>query len=128
VFFSGGISSVLIQNIDKNYLLTINSKDFYSENLHEFLKNNEKNLMILAFGRNWELNLMFRLAEKLSNYNSDEIFEFQEISDITSWEKKMFFDGYSDDRMLNKEDIIKKINEINKKIEEFYESTSDTQK
>lgn len=69
VLFSGGISSTLIQKIGKGKLLTINSKDFYSDNLVLFLKNLGKEILELAFGTHWELNLLIGAHEKISFYN-----------------------------------------------------------
>lgn len=68
VFFSGGISSTLIQQVGKGQLLTINSKDFYSENLLLFIENNGCEALELAFGKNWKLSLLIDANEKLSFY------------------------------------------------------------
>lgn len=70
VFFSGGISYVHLVKIQKGHLLTINVKDFYSENLILFLENGGNNLYELAFGKNWEINLLADYVEKLSLFLS----------------------------------------------------------
>ncbi len=117
IFFSGGISSVLIQNIDKTKLLTINSKDFYGNNLKAFLEDEKRNLLVLAFGEKWELNLMFRLADKLYNYYQkmgDKI-DLQEI-ELEAWEKENFFDDNDANDLLTKQDIMNKITYINEAI------------
>jgi len=121
IFFSGGISSVLIQKINNNYLLTINSKEFYSKNLIEYLNNSNVNLLILAFGENWQLNLLSGLLDKLLKYlqSSEEKFEFQELTDLNDWEKKEFFKDLSDDSTLEKSDFKKVISQINAKIRTF---------
>jgi len=121
VFFSGGISNVLFQRINNNSFLTINSKDFYSNNLNDFLNDHERNLNILAFGNNWQINLMIRLAERLINYIIDDNFEkmeFQELIDLTEWDKQTFFKDYTENKILDKLVIKNKIHEIKKKIKE----------
>lgn len=68
VFFSGGISSVSIKNSPFEHLL-LNSKKFYSTNLKLFLelsKTNNPNLHVLAFGKNWEINLLLNSLEKIN--------------------------------------------------------------
>jgi len=68
VFFSGGISSVSIKNVPFEHLL-LNSKKFYSQNLELFLelsKNNKPNLLALAFGENWKINLLLNSLEKIN--------------------------------------------------------------
>jgi hypothetical protein len=68
VFFSGGISSTLLQKIGKGQLLTINSRDFYSENLVLFLENSGQDILELAFGKHWKLNLLIGVSEKMTYY------------------------------------------------------------
>ena len=68
VFFSGGISSVLLQEVGKGVLLTINSKDFYSESLKDFLETPDLNILVLAFGKKWQVNLYADLLERLTYY------------------------------------------------------------
>lgn len=68
VFFSGGISSISIKNSPFVHLL-LNSKKFYSNNLKLFLelsKNNKPNLLVLAFGENWKINLLLNSLEKIN--------------------------------------------------------------
>ncbi|MBD3842280.1 MAG: hypothetical protein IE909_10415 [Campylobacterales bacterium] len=70
VFFSGGISSISIKNSPFEHLL-LNSKKFYSNNLKLFLelsKNNKPNLLVLAFGENWKINLLLNSLEKINVY------------------------------------------------------------
>ena len=74
VLFSGGISSTIYSEIDGFPLLSLNSKDLYSNNLSMFLnqaKANEINLLILAFGIKWELNLILNLNVNLCKLIND---------------------------------------------------------
>jgi hypothetical protein len=69
VFFSGGISSSILNDKDFPYL-QINSKDFYSSNLEVLIKSsietNNINLLQLQFGNNWKLSLLLNLRNKLA--------------------------------------------------------------
>lgn len=87
VFFSGGISSVSIKNSPFKHLL-LNSKKFYSDNLKIFLelsKENEPNLLVLAFGENWKINLLLNSLEKINVFigknNSAENITYEEFED-----------------------------------------------
>ena len=79
VYFSGGISQAFYAE-NSSPILHINSKDFYSENLEFFLdfldKNNEIELLILQFGKQWKLNLLLNTRDSISqliysNANND---------------------------------------------------------
>lgn len=87
VFFSGGISSVSIKNSPFEHLL-LNSKKFYGNNLKLFLelsKNNKPNLLVLAFGENWKINLLLNSLEKINVYigknNFAENITYEEFED-----------------------------------------------
>ncbi len=87
VFFSGGISSVSIKNSPFEHLL-LNSKKFYSNNLQLFLelsKECKPNLLVLAFGENWKINLLLNSLEKINNFigknNSVESIVYEEFAD-----------------------------------------------
>lgn len=79
IYFSGGIS----QSFYTEYpvpCLHINSSDFYSPNLIEFLDYIEETgnieLLILQFGENWRLNLLLKVRDELAqllykNVNED---------------------------------------------------------
>lgn len=71
VFFSGGISTSYYDESSFPFL-TINSKDFYSNNLIKFLEKlkskNEVELPILQYGENWELNYLMEARNSLANY------------------------------------------------------------
>lgn len=71
VLFSGGISSVTLQNIGNGILLTINSKDLYSNSFINYLENDDLNILLLAFGENWKINLEVSLLDKLIFYIID---------------------------------------------------------
>ncbi len=71
VFFSGGISTSYYDESSFPFL-TINSKDFYSNNLIKFLEKlklkNEVELPILQYGENWEINYLMEARNSLANY------------------------------------------------------------
>jgi len=65
VFFSGGISAISLSN---NTLL-LNSKNFYSSNLKlflEYVKKGKLQMLILAFGENWRINLLLNSLENIN--------------------------------------------------------------
>lgn len=87
VFFSGGISSISIKNSPFEHLL-LNSKKFYSKNLEFFLDMSLKekpNLLVLAFGENWKINLLLNSLEKINlfvgKYNFAENITYEEFED-----------------------------------------------
>lgn len=127
VFFSGGISSTIIQSLGQTLLLTINSKDFYSDNLYLFLNNNAENLMLLAYGEKWEINLYAKLNEKLaycihSNELSKtgDVIDFQTLAsdlEMSDFEKNIFYKkGLTDDSLLNKTELQGILKEVNDKV------------
>jgi hypothetical protein len=71
ILFSGGISNVTLQNLKNGKLLTINAKDFYSNSLIQYLESNNLNILILAFGLNWEINVKVNFLDKLNFYLID---------------------------------------------------------
>ncbi|MGI6323114.1 MAG: hypothetical protein ACOXZO_07335 [Bacteroidales bacterium] len=118
VFFSGGISSTLLQKIGKGQLLTINSKDFYSENLVLFLKNSGKEILELAFGKYWELNLLIGAHEKITfyilKYNKKKplsavLVDLELPNELPKW-----IIDKNNDELIEKKQLI----DINKKIHE----------
>lgn len=76
VFFSGGISSTFYSNTTYEFLL-LNSKSFYSQNLafylDEILKSSLSNLGIMAYGKNWKINLMLDVLSKVNMFISQNI-------------------------------------------------------
>lgn len=96
VFFSGGISSISLQEIGKGNILTINSKDFYSISLINYLFSEPLNILELAFGSQWAVNLQVSLLDKLAfylaNYSPKPLtIIFSELK-ITNWAKDNYFD------------------------------------
>lgn len=68
VLFSGGTDTNYYENIDFE-LLELNSKLFYSDNLQLFLKETEEgtsNILTLAYGRQWKLNILLNVLEKIN--------------------------------------------------------------
>lgn len=89
ILFSGGISASYYVKTPYE-LLSLNSKDFYSENLELFFdevkNNNTINLLLLAFGEKWKLNLILHVLEKLNTIAYDNIESFDELNDKTDIE------------------------------------------
>lgn len=109
VFFSGGISSVSLQEIgNKGYLLTINSKDFYSESLKNYLESPEHNIFELAFGKKWKINFEIELLEKLNFYSKEKSESpFAAISlelNLKEWLIDNYFSDYKNKR-ITREDL-----------------------
>lgn len=69
IFFSGGITSSVLKDIEFPFL-HINSKEFYSENLKLFIEacaeNNTVNLLLLQFGKKWKLSLLLNLRNSIA--------------------------------------------------------------
>ncbi len=68
VLFSGGTDTNYYENIDFE-LLELNSKLFYSDNLQLFLKETEEgtsNILTLAYGKQWKLNILLNVLEKIN--------------------------------------------------------------
>ncbi len=64
VLFSGGVSNATIEKKKNNsFIVLLNAQTFYSHNLIDFLNNKEHNPYILAFGKNWEINLLYEALE-----------------------------------------------------------------
>lgn len=68
VFFSGGISSISLQEFKKGKLLTINVKDFYNGHLVNVVNELPFNVYRLAFGNYWQINMEAVFLENLSYY------------------------------------------------------------
>jgi hypothetical protein len=61
ILFSGGISANYYNDDDNFIEMEINSKTFYSQNLEIFLKavkSENENILMLAYGKRWELNIL----------------------------------------------------------------------
>lgn len=118
VFFSGGISAIYIQKVKKSQLLTINSKDFYSENLELFLKDERKEISELAFGSNWKLNQLLGANEKLAlyilNFEKKPLKIILDEMDFPQWIEEKYFK--EDSALIDKEQLIFINKEIQKDI------------
>ncbi len=71
ILFSGGIS-VPFYATTPFESLSINSKELYGDNLELFLEdaqaNKRSNLLLLAYGKNWELNILLNTLEKINMF------------------------------------------------------------
>jgi hypothetical protein len=131
ILFSGGISTSYYTKTPYE-LLALNSKDFYSKNLELFLKevktNNNVNLLLLAFGEKWKLNLIFNVLEKLNTINCNDIDdwdEFNDESDIHSINDLIDLEVFKDEEEITFE-VIENIKNlifqyINQKLGIYYE-------
>ncbi|MDR6845668.1 hypothetical protein [Flavobacterium granuli] len=134
VYFSGGISSTNLQGNDKFSFLTINSKQFYSSNLtmflEEFKQNGKDNLGLLAFGEQYELNILLTFSYKLSFFNALQLLkedcvidEFVQAYDIDNElimnilkNKFDWFDDDNADNPLKTLTVVKDAKELIEKI------------
>ena len=73
--------------------LSINSKELYGSNLELFLEdakeNKRSNLLLLAYGKNWELNILLNTLEKINIFlvkNSENNFDYDDFQEDTKWE------------------------------------------
>lgn len=68
IFFSGGITSSVLKDLDFPFL-HINSKEFYSGNLKIFIEacevSSTVNLLALQFGKKWKLSLLLNLRNDI---------------------------------------------------------------
>ena len=111
ILFSGGISTSYYTKTPYEYL-SLNSKDFYSDNLKLFLdniqKNNDINLLLLTFGEQWELNLILNIFEKLNTVNYDDIDDYDALNDkinITSIDRFIDLTRFKDKDEISLKDI-----------------------
>jgi hypothetical protein len=74
VFFSGGISSTFYM-VQPYEFLQLNSKELYTKNLKLFLETNENNLLQLAYGEEWEVNILLNKLEKINKFIEDNKIE-----------------------------------------------------
>ena len=75
ILFSGGLSQITYQN-EKFEILSINSKDFYSERLLPFIKkyidNKTNSLPELIYGDRWEIALLLQYRLLKTKYELEE--------------------------------------------------------
>lgn len=117
IVFSGGISQT---NMIEKYILFLNSKDFYSENLVNLVSSelDDKCLYKVLYGDKWELCLLLRYRQIIWLYSNEE----DSVEDI-----KGRIEGTENDQLIDEFKMLKgvfpkciRFNEINKKISEFY--------
>ena len=70
VFFSGGVSSTFYTYKPYEFL-QLNSKDLYTKNLKLFLETNKQNLLELAYGDKWKINILLNNLEKINKFIED---------------------------------------------------------
>ena len=88
VLFSGGIVGNYY-NREVYEVLELNSKTFYSQNLTLFLdaiKEENENLLMLPYGRQWQLNIILNVIESLNLYIDTKDVELRKYVDIGSLE------------------------------------------
>ena len=133
ILFSGGLSTSYYSK-EPYEQLSLNSKDFYSLNLKLFLDeintNDNINLLLLAFGEKWELNIVLNSLEKINSLSSDEIEEFDDFNEFYGINLKtlkgiIYFDEFNKEEEVSIE-IVKQIkqkilNYINNKLGIYYE-------
>lgn len=85
IFFSGGISVNYYSNSEFESL-ELNSETFYSNNLKLFLDSyraGNENILMLSYGKNWELNIVSNTLEKTNLFlskNTDEDIDYTQFS------------------------------------------------
>ncbi len=88
VLFSGGIVGNYY-NSEVYEVLELNSKTFYSQNLTLFLdaiKEQNENLLMLSYGRQWKLNIILNVIESLNLYIDTADVDLRKYVDIASLE------------------------------------------
>jgi len=88
ILFSGGIDANYYVKNDKNEILELNSKIFYSHNLKKFLENfkNNKitNILSLSYGDKWKLNIALNIVEEINyllNETNDNVIDCDDLID-----------------------------------------------
>ena len=101
VFFSGGISSTFYM-VQPYEFLQLNSKELYTKNLKLFLETNENNLLQLAYGEEWEVNILLNKLEKINKFIENDKLD-KGIERINKFIKE---------QELNKDEDLEKINKF----------------
>lgn len=122
IFFSGGISSTFYINRDFEFLL-VNSKVLYSDNLKLFLDDvlrNDINILKIAFGKHWKLNILLNTLEKINLYiglNSfEEMVYYEEFKDETDILVINDFIQYQEPELRNGGVEMKKLKQLSETI------------
>ena len=74
VFFSGGIDGIYYDKENEFEYMELNSMIFYSKNLELFLnelKEDKDNILILAYGKKWKLNILIEFLDTMTKYIMD---------------------------------------------------------
>lgn len=88
VLFSGGIVGNYYTS-DEYEVLELNSKTFYSQNLAlylETIKTDNDNLLMLAYGKQWELNIILKVIESINLYIDTKDVTLRKYIDVPSLE------------------------------------------
>jgi len=131
ILFSGGITTSYYGK-EPYEQLSLNSKDFYSQNLKLFLDevdSNNINLLLLAFGKKWKLNAVLNTLEKLNSLTSDDFDYFDDFYNSTKTNLKTlneiidFRDFDSEEFSAKTVDKVKQkiLNHINDELGIYYE-------
>lgn len=128
VLFSGGIDSIYHYKDGDYEHLELNSKLFYSHNLELFLgdfKKNNFNILSLAYGKQWKLNIMLEILEKINLYieqNDKEINFYKKFASVVNIESlksiDVDIDMEHDKKEITKNEIIKLKENLSNYIEE----------
>lgn len=125
ILFSGGVSSPNLQE-EKNFkLLTINDKLFYSENLKHFLESGGNELMYLAFGKDWKINRLITLHEKLTlliHHNLDTTTDWYELNyslELDSSEVQDYFSSIQNKEEITRSELEAILNQLYQNILSF---------
>jgi len=107
VLFSGGLSQSNYQN-EGFESLSLNSQDFYSDNLLSFIDDyigeESSSLLQLIYGNNWKLGALLQYRLLKSKYESEEDTGVQIILEdkLDSMEKSLEFDWNNLDKEIDK--------------------------
>jgi len=120
VFFSGGISGCQFSKLNGLDFLLINVSQFYSDNLFYFLNNNGDNLLVLAFGNQWQISILIDAYEKLVIYaKSFQRKPFAKIDSeiiFNNWIIQQFFKDYAQNDIIEKNELESILEKIKKEI------------
>ena len=118
VFFSGGISSTFYTDTPYEFL-QLNSKDLYTKNFKLFLETNVNNLLQLAYGKEWEVNILLNKLERINKFiENDKLNKNKDIEKVN----KLIEEG-----KLNKDEGIERINKLIENREKVYFSSFSTE-
>ena len=127
VFFSGGIDGIYYDKENEFEYMELNSMLFYSKNLELFLnefKENRVNILILAYGKKWKLNIFIEVLDKIAKYIEElekerGLFDsFYKNTDLEKVEDLGFRINF-DNRVITKLEIIEIKNKLSNYIEEM---------